>query len=125
MNGKLILYGGLVLLGSFAYQLLAEIPKYVLAGNMTAVALNSICYILFSGMVALGVIRLAKRAFWCGKEHTWVYHPAVYQKKNPEKIRWQPYTDCSVCFEHKDSFELEEARRKKVCPSCGASIPWS
>lgn len=124
-NGKLILYGGLVLLGSFSYQLLAEIPKYVIAGNTTAIVLNSICYVLFSGMVTLGVIRLAKRVFWCGKDHTWVYHPPVYSKKNPQKLRWQAYTDCSVCFEHKDSFEHEEARKKGVCPNCNTKIPWS
>lgn len=125
MNGKMIYYGGILLLSSYVYQLLVEIPKYMIAGNTTGIVLNSFCYVFLGGVITLSIIRIAKKTFWCGKEHTWVYHPPVYSKKNPQKLRWRAYTDCSVCFQHKESFEQEEAHRKGVCPNCNTKIPWS
>lgn len=124
MNGKVVYLGGLVLIGVYSYQLLAEIPKYVAERDTVGICLNVLFYILGGGLVALGVLRLAKRTFICGKDHTWVDHPPVYSKRNPEKLVWRAYTNCSICFENKESFDHEEARKKGVCPTCNTRIPW-
>lgn len=124
MTGRAARFFGILFMGVLSYQLVTELPRYIREENWVAVTLNSLSYLLIGGMGVLFVIRIVKQFVWCGKGHTWVYHPPQYSKKNPTKLKWHAYTDCTHCFQHKESFEKEEAQRKHECPSCGTHIPW-
>ena len=124
ITAKEIRIFGVLLIAAFSYHFLAEVPDYLRKGDWTGLTLNMLSYSLFGGIAALYLIRFAKQLIWCRKGHAWVDHPAVYSKKNPEKLRWRAYTNCAHCFQDKESFDHEEARKKGVCPNCSTRIPW-
>ena len=122
MTSRMYRLFGILFLAAISWSLLSEIPGYLAERNWVGLTLNSLSYAFLGSIFSIFLIRIAKQIIWCRKGHTWVEHPPVYKKDG--KLKWHGYEDCARCFQHKDSYDKEQAERKHECPSCRTHIPW-
>lgn len=112
----------ILMLAVISGALLDDLARCTYTEGTATLILTSVCYVFTCGMLTLLLIRLGREMLWCGKGHTWVDLPPQHNRDGT--LRWHGYIYCSECFERKESYDLNQARKKHACPSCGTHIPW-